>query len=91
MNVNNLIVRSVIVVMFGSVFIVEAEADPARSRGPVKLRTAPDASFAVIDVIPRGARVDTRYCISNRWCRVIWRGSIGWVEYRQLRLLSRKS
>jgi len=62
-----------------------AKADPALVVTDLNMRTAPSRSYAVIDVIPGGAVINARYCISNGWCRVVWDGRRGWVSGRYLR------
>lgn len=68
------------------------QAEKARAIATVNMRASPGASYAIVDVVPRGALVNARYCISNGWCRVNWRGNRGWINGRYLRtrLLKRK-
>ncbi|CCD91575.1 exported hypothetical protein [Bradyrhizobium sp. ORS 375] len=70
-----------------------AEASPARVLNMAAMRASPGTSYAVIAVVPRGKIVNARYCISNGWCRVKWRGRIGWINGKLLRtrLLQRRS
>jgi uncharacterized protein YraI len=70
-----------------------ANAEPARARSNVNMRTAPGISFRVIQIVPKGKLVNARYCISNGWCRVEWRGHRGWIKGRYLRtrLIKRKA
>ena len=67
-------------------------AEKARTIATVNMRASPGASYSIIDVVPRGALINARYCISNGWCRVKWRGNRGWINGRYLRtqLLKRK-
>ena len=62
-----------------------AGAAPARTVANVNLRASPGASYAIVNVVPRGKLVNARYCISNGWCRVEWRGNKGWINGRYLR------
>ncbi|MDP1584528.1 MAG: SH3 domain-containing protein [Bradyrhizobium sp.] len=62
-----------------------ARAEPARTVANVNLRASPGASYSIINVVPRGKLVNARFCISNGWCRVEWRGSKGWINGRYLR------
>lgn len=61
------------------------EAKPARLPGMYAMRASPGWSYPVVAVVPRGALVNARYCISNGWCRVKWRGKLGWIERNSLR------
>ena len=62
-----------------------ANAEPALVVTDLNMRSAPSTGYAVVDVIPAGALVNARYCISNGWCRVVWDGRRGWVSGRYLR------
>ena len=68
------------------------QAEKARALATVNMRASPGVSYSIVDVVPRGALVNARYCISNGWCRVKWRGNRGWINGRYLRtrLLKRK-
>jgi uncharacterized protein YraI len=63
----------------------EVRAETARTVANVNLRASPGVSFSIINIVPRGKLVNARYCISNGWCRVEWRGSKGWIKGRYLR------
>lgn len=62
-----------------------ADAKPARLVGAFAMRTSPAWSYPIVAVVPSGALVDARYCISNGWCRVKWRGQFGWIDGKWLR------
>ncbi|WP_363318199.1 SH3 domain-containing protein [Bradyrhizobium sp.] len=49
------------------------------------MRASPGWSYPTVAVVPRGALVNARYCISNGWCRVEWRGQLGWINGKSLR------
>jgi uncharacterized protein YraI len=61
-----------------------AQARPARVAMSVNMRTSPGVSYSIVDIIPGGAIVNARYCISNGWCRVEWRGRRGWINRKYL-------
>jgi len=63
-----------------------AHAAHARTTANVNMRASPGVSYPIVDVVPRGALVNARYCISNGWCRVTWRGNKGWINERYLRV-----
>lgn len=65
---------------------VAAQARTARTMANVNMRTAPDFSYPIVTVIPRGKIVKARYCISNGWCRVSWHGKQGWIKNHFLRV-----
>lgn len=69
---------------------VPAQAEYARTISNVNMRTSPGISYSVVDIVPRGALVNARYCISNGWCRVTWRGNEGWINGRYLRIRTLK-
>jgi uncharacterized protein YraI len=69
---------------------VPAHAEHARAISNANMRIAPGISYPVVDIVPRGALVNARYCISNGWCRVTWRGNRGWINGRYLRIRSLK-
>jgi uncharacterized protein YraI len=84
------------VILVGLVFglnTAAADAKPARMLDMFAMRASPAWSYRIVAVVPRGALVDARYCISNGWCRVKWRDKLGWVKAESLRtrLLRRKS
>jgi uncharacterized protein YraI len=62
-----------------------ADAKSARVLGMSAMRTSPGWSYPIVAVVPRGKLVNARYCISNGWCRVKWRGKSGWIEWKSLR------
>jgi uncharacterized protein YraI len=70
-----------------------AHATPARVLNMAAMRASPGKSYKMIAVVPRGKIVNARYCISNGWCRVKWRGRLGWINGALLRtrLLHRRS
>ena len=63
----------------------QVQAEAVRTVANVNLRASPGVSFSIINIVPRGKLVNARYCISNGWCRVEWRGSKGWIKGRYLR------
>lgn len=63
----------------------QLRAAAARTIANVNLRASPGVSYSILNVVPRGTLVNARYCISNGWCRVEWRGSKGWISGRYLR------
>jgi len=73
--------------------VAPAEAKPAKTLGMSAMRVSPGKSYPIVAVVPRGTVVNARYCISNGWCRVKWRGRLGWVDGKSLRTrhLTRKS
>jgi uncharacterized protein YraI len=65
-------------------FVATADAKPARLLGMAAMRVSPGGSYPIVAVVPRGKIVDARYCISNGWCRVEWRGRLGWINGKLL-------
>lgn len=65
--------------------VESADARSARLLGISAMRVSPGWSYPIVAVVPRGALVNARYCISNGWCRVKWRGKLGWIEGKSLR------
>ena len=65
--------------------VESAEARSARLLAMSAMRASPGWSYPVVAIVPRGALVNARYCISNGWCRVRWRGKRGWIEWKSLR------
>ena len=63
-----------------------AAAEPARVLGVFGMRASPGWRHPTIAVVPRGALVNASYCISNGWCRVEWRGQLGWIPGKSLRI-----
>ena len=63
-----------------------AAAEPARVLGVFGMRASPGWRHPTIAVVPRGALVNASYCISNGWCRVEWRGQLGWSPGKSLRI-----
>ena len=87
--------KIVILILAASTLALSAgpvQAEKARATATVNMRASPGKSFAIVDVVPRGTLVNARYCISNGWCRVNWRGNRGWIygRYLRTRLLKRK-
>jgi uncharacterized protein YraI len=66
-------------------FVASADAKPARLLGMAAMRVSPGESYPIVAVVPRGKIVNARYCISNGWCRVEWRGKLGWINGKSLR------
>lgn len=62
-----------------------AHAKPARLLGMFAMRASPGWSYPIVALLPRGSLVNARYCISNGWCRVEWRGQLGWINRKSLR------
>ncbi len=71
--------------VFALFFIEPADAKSARTFGMSAMRASPGWTYEIIAVVPRGTLVNARYCISNGWCRVEWRGKRGWIEGKSLR------
>ncbi|NPU13142.1 SH3 domain-containing protein [Bradyrhizobium sp. 83012] len=65
--------------------VSSVEASPARVLNMAAMRASPGTSYAIVAVVPRGKIVNARYCISNGWCRVKWRGRLGWINGKLLR------
>lgn len=62
-----------------------AAAGGGHTTGNVNMRTGPSTKYHRIVVIPRGAPVSIGQCArGNRWCRVNYRGHVGWVSRRYL-------
>ncbi len=59
-------------------------ASPARATTDVNVRSGPGSSFAILDTLNRGERVDVVECVSSGWCRVTQSGPSGWVYSRYL-------
>lgn len=66
------------------VFAVMPAAEAARATTNLSVRAGPGTGHARVDVIPRGAYVDTGRCVPG-WCYVNWRGRDGWAYARYLR------
>ena len=60
-----------------------ALAVTAFASSPVKVRTGPGTSYAVVDVLQRGERVNIEYC-RGTWCAVSKPGPDGWVSAKYL-------
>lgn len=71
-------------ILFSALASAPAYAASARTLANVNMRASPGTSYAVVNIVPRGARVKASYCISNGWCRVTWRGNRGWIAGRYL-------
>jgi uncharacterized protein YraI len=62
-----------------------ATAEPALVVTDLNMRASPSTQYSILDVIPGGAIINARFCISNGWCRVSYDGRLGWVSGRYLR------
>lgn len=60
-----------------------AFAVTAYATSPVNVRTGPGTSYAIVDTLRRGERVDIDYCRGS-WCFVEKSGPDGWVSARYL-------
>ncbi len=61
-----------------------AQSNEARATSAVNVRSGPGASFAVIDTLTRGERVEMSECQTNGWCYITHAGPDGWVSSRYL-------
>ncbi len=56
-------------------------AEEATATAVVNMRSGDGTSYAIVTVIPAGARVVIYGCDDNfRWCDTSWRGHRGWVH-----------
>lgn len=65
-----------------------AFAYPAQSVTDLNIRSGPGTNFRVVGAIPAGGVVDVRRCQGN-WCRIVYRGRVGWSSARYLAVGSR--
>ena len=60
-----------------------AFADDAVTTADVNMRTGPGTGYSVVLTLPAGAPVDVQGC-SAGWCRVVYRGAVGFVSQSYL-------
>lgn len=60
-----------------------AAAASAYASSTVNVRAGAGTSYAVVDVLRRGQRVDVDYC-RGAWCLISQRGADGWVNANYL-------
>lgn len=60
-----------------------AFAYPAEATASVNVRSGPSTTYAVLDVLSPGERVDVQRCRGS-WCFVSHRGADGWVSANYL-------
>ncbi|UJQ94466.1 SH3 domain-containing protein [Mariluticola halotolerans] len=69
----------------GVVFLTGmAMAMPAQATNSLNVRSGPDRSYRVVDVLHPGERVNVEDCNRNGWCFITHRGRDGWVSSRYL-------
>ncbi len=75
----------VVVFAMSAFFAVAGPAAAGVTTGAVNMRSGPGTRHAVLAVVPRGAGVAVRDCVTRRgWCRIEWRGRSGWISQRYL-------
>ncbi len=62
----------------GATFGSAALADPALTRAPAAMRSAPSFKAGVVQPVPANAQIDLNGCKGN-WCYVSWRDLFGYL------------
>ena len=67
----------------GALLLSAGIASAAVVTRDLNLRSGPSTRYAVIDTMPAGAYIDVLGC-AGAWCRVDWRGRVGFASARYL-------
>jgi len=63
----------------GALLLSVSTAGAAVITNDLNLRNGPGTRYRIIDTMPAGAHVDVLGC-SGAWCRVAWRGLVGYAS-----------